>query len=177
MLAVLGNDLDRLAFLILTSDRFKPGTRGGIPVAVREAAEIKLHACVANQGESGKTNQRIGIDAQPEQSFGEIPKSKRDEITVKEGPAKGISVPVPLNTVEASYTDEARKAHIEGMCLVSVVVDSAGFPQNPRVAKTLDPGLDLMALEAVKRYRFRPAMKNGEPIPVMISVEVNFQFR
>jgi TonB family protein len=175
MLTVLGNDLDRLAILILASDRFKPGTRGGIPVAVREAAEIRLHACVSIQEESGKLNQRIGVDAQPEQSFGKIPKSNRDEATVKEQPAKGVTAPVPLNNVEASYTDEARKAQIEGMCIVSVVIDSYGFPQNPRLMKSLDAGLDLMALEAVEHYRFRPAMKDGQPVPVMISIEVNFR--
>jgi TonB family protein len=174
MLHPLGNDLDHLALLILTADRFKPGTRNGIPVAVREAANINLRACVITRDESGKPTQRIGINAQPEQSFGEIPKAT-ENFSAKERLARSVSPPLPLNTVEAQYTDEARKARINGVCTVTLIVDTNGFPQNPRVVKSLGHGLDEKALEAVKHYRFKPAMKDGHPFPAMISVDVNFR--
>jgi len=57
-----------------------------------------------------------------------------------------------------------------------VVVDKNGMPQNPKVLRTLDYGLDQNAVDAVMRYRFKPAMRDGEPVPVIITVEVNFQF-
>jgi hypothetical protein len=41
--------------------------------------------------------------------------------------------------------------------------------------KPLGYGLSEKAIEAVSRYRFKPAMKNGEPVPVMVNVEVNFR--
>jgi TonB family protein len=49
------------------------------------------------------------------------------------------------------------------------------MPQNPRVVKSLDPGLDKSALIAVSKYRFQPAMRDGAPVSVMITVEVNFR--
>ena len=87
-----------------------------------------------------------------------------------------ISAPVPLNTVEAEFSDEARRAKYQGVCLISLIVDAQGNPQNPRVVRALGMGLDQKALEAVRKYRFKPAMKDGKtPVPVMITVEVNFR--
>lgn len=88
----------------------------------------------------------------------------------------GISAPVPLNNVEAEFSDEARRAKYQGVCLISMIVDAQGNPQNPRVIRPLGMGLDEKALEAVRKYRFKPAMKDGKtPVPVMITVEVNFR--
>jgi TonB family protein len=88
----------------------------------------------------------------------------------------GVSAPVALNSVEAEFSDEARRAKYQGICLISLIVDTQGNPQNPRVIRTLGMGLDEKALEAVRKYKFRPAMKDGKtPVPVMITVEVNFR--
>jgi protein TonB len=88
----------------------------------------------------------------------------------------GVSAPEPLNQVEAEFSDEARRAKYQGVCLISLIVDAQGNPQNPRVVRALGMGLDEKALEAVKKYKFRPAMKQGlGPVPVMITVEVNFR--
>jgi TonB family protein len=88
----------------------------------------------------------------------------------------GVSAPVPLNQVEAEFSDEARRAKYQGVCLISLIVDAQGNPQNPRVIRALGMGLDEKALEAVRKYRFKPAMKDGRtPVPVMITVEVNFR--
>jgi TonB family protein len=88
----------------------------------------------------------------------------------------GISAPVPLNSVEAEFSDEARRAKYQGVCLIQMIVDAQGVPQNPRVVRPLGMGLDEKALEAVRKYRFKPAMKDGKtPVPVMITVEVNFR--
>jgi TonB family protein len=87
----------------------------------------------------------------------------------------GVSQPVVLNDVEAEFSDEARRAKYQGVCLISVIVDAQGNPQNPRVVRALGMGLDEKALEAVRKYKFKPAMKDGKmPVPVMITVEVDF---
>ena len=87
-----------------------------------------------------------------------------------------VSQPVPLNNVEAEFSDEARRAKYQGVCIISVIVDAQGNPQNPRVVRALGMGLDEKALEAVRKYKFKPAMKDGKtPVPVMINVEVNFR--
>ncbi len=87
-----------------------------------------------------------------------------------------VTGPVPLNSVEAEFSDEARRAKYQGVCLISLIVDAQGNPQNPRVVRALGMGLDEKALEAVRKYKFKPAMKDGKtPVPVMITVEVNFR--
>ena len=83
---------------------------------------------------------------------------------------------MPLNQVEAEFSDEARRAKYQGVCLVSLIVDAQGNPQDPHVVRTLGMGLDEKAMEAVRKYKFKPAMKDGHtPVPVMITVEVNFR--
>jgi TonB family protein len=87
----------------------------------------------------------------------------------------GVTNPVPLVTPEAEFSDEARRSKYQGVCMISIIVDAQGYPRNPRVLRSLGMGLDEKALEAVQRYRFKPAMKDGKPVASMISVEVNFR--
>jgi TonB family protein len=87
----------------------------------------------------------------------------------------GVSNPIPLVTPEAEFSDEARRNKYQGVCMISVIVDARGYPRNPRVIRSLGMGLDEKALEAVERYRFKPAMKDGKPVAVIISVLVNFR--
>jgi TonB family protein len=88
----------------------------------------------------------------------------------------GVSTPVLIHSVEAEFSDEARRAKYQGVCLVSIIVDRNGVPQNPRVVRPLGMGLDEKALEAIKQYRFKPAMKDGKTaVPVMINVEIDFR--
>ena len=87
----------------------------------------------------------------------------------------GISAPIPIYTPEAEFSDEARRAKYQGVCLISLIVDSQGNPVNPRVVRPLGMGLDEKALEAVRKYKFKPAMKGGTPVAVMMSIEVNFR--
>lgn len=87
----------------------------------------------------------------------------------------GVTNPVPIVSPEAEFSDEARRNKYQGVCMISVIVDARGYPRNPRVVRSLGMGLDEKALEAVQKYRFKPAMKNGKPVAAMISVEVNFR--
>jgi TonB family protein len=87
----------------------------------------------------------------------------------------GVTAPVPVVWPEAEFSDEARRAKYQGVCLVSLIVDAQGNPQNPRVVRPLGMGLDEKALEAVRKYKFKPAMKGNTPVPVMITIEVNFR--
>ena len=93
--------------------------------------------------------------------------------TEKIGP--GVSAPVPLKTPQAKYTREARKKKIEGVCVVSVIVDANGIPRNPSVIQTVGYGLDESAVAAVKKFRFKPSMKDGHPVAVEMNIQVNFR--
>jgi protein TonB len=87
----------------------------------------------------------------------------------------GVSTPVPIYTVEPEFSEEARKAKFMGVVLVNLIVDANGRPQNVHTLRGVGMGLDEKAVEAVKQYKFRPAMKNGKPVAVELNVEVNFQ--
>jgi len=87
-----------------------------------------------------------------------------------------VSAPVALFQPEAEFSDEARRAKYQGVCIVSLIVDAQGNPQNPRIVRALGMGLDEKALEAVRKYKFKPAMKDGRtPVPVPMNIEVNFR--
>jgi TonB family protein len=87
----------------------------------------------------------------------------------------GVTQPVPIVFPEAEFSDEARRSKYQGICMIAVIVDAHGYPQNPRVIQRLGMGLDEKAMEAVKKYRFKPALKDGKAVPVMITVAVNFR--
>jgi TonB family protein len=87
-----------------------------------------------------------------------------------------VSEPKILFEPEAEFSDEARRAKYQGLCIVQIIVDAQGNPQNPRVVRSLGMGLDEKAKEAVMKYKFKPAMKDGKtPVAVMLNVEVNFR--
>ena len=87
-----------------------------------------------------------------------------------------VSAPVPLFQPEAEFSDEARRAKYQGVCLVGLIVDAQGNPQNVHIVRSLGMGLDEKAMEAVRKYKFKPAMRDGKtPVPVMVDVEVNFR--
>ncbi|MGD0741395.1 MAG: energy transducer TonB [Terracidiphilus sp.] len=86
-----------------------------------------------------------------------------------------ISQPILVVQPEAEFSDEARRAKYQGVCIVEMIVDAQGNPQNVHVIRTLGMGLDEKAMEAVRKYKFKPAMKDGKtPVPVQITVEVDF---
>ena len=87
----------------------------------------------------------------------------------------GVSAPVVLFAPEPEFSEEARKAKVAGNVLVYLQVDATGRPTHVRVLRGIGLGLDEKAVEAVRQYKFKPAMENGKPVPVEMNVEVNFQ--
>jgi TonB family protein len=86
----------------------------------------------------------------------------------------GVSPPVLIYSVDAEFSDEARRAKYQGVSVVSLIVDAHGLPQRIRVVRKLGMGLDEKAVEAVRQYKFRPSTYQGKPVPVEITIEVNF---
>jgi len=90
-------------------------------------------------------------------------------------PGGGISTPKIIYSVDPEFSDEARRAKYQGVVVISLIVDAQGNPQHVRVVRQLGMGLDEKAVEAVKQYKFKPALMQGKPVPVEINIEVNFQ--
>lgn len=87
----------------------------------------------------------------------------------------GISAPEPVSTPDPEYTEQARIAKTQGTCILWLIVDDQGRPRDIRIVRGLGMGLDAKAIEAVKQWKFQPAMKDGRPVNVQISVEVGFK--
>lgn len=87
----------------------------------------------------------------------------------------GVSAPVPIFKPEPEYSEEARKAKFQGTVVLNIVVDEKGNARDVTVARPLGLGLDQKAIEAVMKWKFRPGMKDGHPVPVRASIEVNFR--
>ena len=89
-------------------------------------------------------------------------------------PGHGVLAPTVVYAPEAEFSDEARRQKYQGVCVLSLIVDTHGNPQNVHVIRSLGMGLDEKALEAVRSYRFKPGTKDGKPVPVTITYEVDF---
>jgi protein TonB len=87
----------------------------------------------------------------------------------------GVSAPAVLLKVEPEYSEEARKAKWQGTVVLSLIVDDKGLPQELKVVRSLGLGLDQKAIEAVMKWRFKPGMKDGKPVAVQATIEVNFR--
>ncbi len=86
----------------------------------------------------------------------------------------GVTAPVPIHRVEPEYSDEARKAHVQGAVLVLVDIGPDGRVYNARIARGFGMGLDDKAMQAVVQWRFRPGTKDGHPVTVAAQIEVAF---
>src|ERR1700733_7818798 len=79
-----------------------------------------------------------------------------------------VSAPVLIFSVDPEYSEEAKRAKYQGVCVVSLIVDAQGNPRRIQVVLHLEKGLDQKAVQAVRQYRFKPAMLHGEPVSVEV---------
>jgi len=87
----------------------------------------------------------------------------------------GVAAPLVIHSVQPEFTDDARRANYQGSVSIKLIVDSQGNPQDVRLASHLGMGLEAKAIEAVKQYRFRPAMYQGHAVSVQIVIDVDFR--
>jgi len=86
----------------------------------------------------------------------------------------GITAPRIISRVEPTYTEEARTGKVSGTVVLFAEISSAGTVENVVVLNKLGKGLDEMAVRAIKQWKFSPAVKDGRPVAVMITIEMNF---
>jgi len=89
----------------------------------------------------------------------------------------GVTAPRLVAKVDPDYTQEARDARIQGTVVLAVVIGRSGRPEQITVTQSLDLGLDLNAVGAVRQWEFEPGMKDGEPVAVRTKIEVTFHLR
>jgi TonB family protein len=92
-------------------------------------------------------------------------------------PGSGITAPDLLHEVKPEYTEEARRAGVEGDVVLEIVVSHDGTVGQVKVLQGLRGGLDRRAIDAVRQWRFSPARRFGTPVDVVVEVAVEFKLR
>lgn len=92
-------------------------------------------------------------------------------------PGSGVSDPQLIKEVRPNYTSEAMRAKIQGLVELEAVVEPNGTITQVRVTKSLDKqfGLDAEAMLAAKKWLFRPGYKDGKPVPVLVTLILEFR--
>jgi TonB family protein len=89
----------------------------------------------------------------------------------------GLTMPRVTSQVHPQYSDEARRARIQGIVTLSCVVEVDGSVVDVNVARSLHPQLDDQSVQALRKWRFMPGLKDGKPVPVRVEIEMTFSLR
>lgn len=90
---------------------------------------------------------------------------------------RGVTPPKVRSRVEPEYTPIARAARVQGTVLLEAMVSKTGGVEIKRLIRPLGYGLEENAAEALSQWTFEPATRNGQPVNVVLYIEVNFMLR
>jgi protein TonB len=86
----------------------------------------------------------------------------------------GVTPPVVVFRIDPEYSEEARKARYQGTVVLEAIIRKDGKVDILQFVRKLGFGLDQNAIEALKKWRFRPGTMNGKPVDVSLNIEVRF---
>ena len=113
------------------------------------------------------------VTGQSDRALNEYQLAKR---VVDRNPARTSDVPPQLlEKTDPEYSEEARLAGLEGAVTLTGTITEQGVPRDMRVTGSLGFGLDEKALAAVQQWRFTPGTRQGQPVPVVMTVTVDFR--
>jgi TonB family protein len=157
VLRSLGLGLDQKAVEAVRQWRFEPAFTGqGQPMRV--ATTVLVNFCLPAQESTGIR----------------LYKPENKAIFRLE---EGITPPRVSSRVEPTYTEKARVAKLQGVVQLYCEVTAEGRVENLQVLRGLGMGMDEAAASSLRQWRFHPAMRGGQPIPVILTVEVNFSLQ
>ena len=152
-----------------------PSVKEAVPVVVEDPRN-EVAPPLAHQG-TGKDQGAdapvvIGGGPQPGSGVGEGPVNEPGTIAFVE------RFPVPIRQLKPRYPDLATQANVEGTVMVYVLIGKDGKVQDVKLHPEKHvPMLDAAALEAARAWTFEPALSNGRPVPVWVSVPFKFSLR
>jgi protein TonB len=88
--------------------------------------------------------------------------------------AQKVEAPVPIRTVPPVYPTELRREGVAGVVKVKFTVDVQGNVSDPTVESSSNPGFDKAAIDAIKKWKFKPATQDGTPIAKAVSIPLKF---
>jgi periplasmic protein TonB len=91
----------------------------------------------------------------------------------------GVTSPIPVRRPPPAYTAEAMRARLQGVVVLNCVVRPDGRCSDIRITKSLDMvfGLDQQAIASAREWVFRPGTRMGEPVAVLVTLEIGFTIR
>lgn len=84
--------------------------------------------------------------------------------------------PVPVRTVPPEYPDELRREGVSGLVMVKCSIDQQGNVVETEVEKSSNPAFEKPAVAAVKKWKFKPAKQDGNPVAIKVSIPIKFVF-
>lgn len=145
------------------------------PEQTAEPVPLKVGISLSSTSKTGSFKAPVGNTL-----YGKAPEKAAAPESVKQYAApkyvphyQADEMPSVLGQVRIDYPREARRNEVEGVVRLKVTIDWTGKVIAARVVSGLGYGLDEAALEAVKRFRWKPATKNGEPV----STEITYAYR
>ena len=126
-----------------------------------------------SQAQSTNRNREYGVVPDPKEARGTEPGEWGGVYRV----GSGVTSPTVLSRIKPVYSEAARKATLEGKVVLSAIVRKDGSLEVLKVVRGLGLGLDENAIKALKKWRFRPGMRNGKPVDVALNIEVTFSLR
>ena len=84
-----------------------------------------------------------------------------------------IRPPTKIKDVARKYPDIAKQARVKGIVILEAIIDPTGNVTNVRVLRSI-PLLDQSAIDAVRQWKYEPTLLNGVPVPIVMTVTVNF---
>jgi protein TonB len=88
-----------------------------------------------------------------------------------------IKAPAKVRDVRPVYPAEAQSARIQGIVIIEATIGADGRVRQTRVLRPVSPLLDDAAVEAVRQWEYEPTLLNGSPVPVIMTVTVNFRLQ
>jgi TonB family protein len=164
----------------IAEDR-KTGNTSAVPLGNIVAVEIRLDQPLTSVAEAAALLNRVFFldddrlaHARPEYRRADVSTIEQPLYHVGEGKSD-VKPPAPIHTPEPDYSEIARRKRVQGTLMLNVLVDKTGQIVRIRIQRPLGMGLDEQAVNALKTWRFKPATRNGEPIPVEMNIEISFK--
>jgi TonB family protein len=150
-----------------------------IPAQTLAAAPVASPGALSNNPDTLSTGSGSGTGAGAGQGSGLGPGFGGGTGGGAYRPGNGVNLPQPLKEVKPQYTADAMRAKVQGTVLLECVVLPDGSVGSVEVVRSLDSafGLDQEAIKAAKQWRFRPGTRFGEPVAVLVTIELTFTLR
>jgi protein TonB len=130
-------------------------------------------------GDGGGADTGIGTGDGPGRGRGLGPGSRDGTGNGPYQPGADVTLPLLVRDVKPQYTPDAMRAHVQGSVWLECIVLPDGSVGDVWVTRSLDQrfGLDEEAIKAARQWRFRPGVRMGEPVPVIVTIELSFNLR